>query len=347
MLLLGLAVVAERERWFARLLGAASPERVWIWLAASPREVTPRAFLLARDFELAAVPPSARLAVAADPEYLVRLNGVRIGAGIYRPGAPVDVYEAGPALRRGRNRLLLELRSPIGSGGATLRLTGAGDRLLVASDGEWRVFTAARRKLRSLSTPLPPAPGAAVLGSSPLARWGLPAEQERPAFRDTVVAGSPRPAASWRTARSGEGWRELRRADRNGLGEELVEIDFGEEVAGYLHLEVDQGRAAEGMLFFSPTPDVALDRGPDRVVVAVPRLGFWQDAAAARFRYVTLIGVPSLRSVSVLPLRAEAAAALVEHGPIPGVLGLPMEPARSPLVEELRRRLLSEGEGPG
>jgi hypothetical protein len=345
-LLLGLAVAAERGRWFARLLGAASPAHVWIWVAASPREVTPRAFVLARDFELATVPETARLAVGGDPEYLVRLNGVRVGSGIYRPGAPIDVYPVGGMLREGRNRLQLELRSPIGSGGATLRLTAAEDRLLAASDGEWRVYKGIRRVLRDLDTPLPKAPRVAVLGASPIARWGLPAERERLVFRDEIVAGAARRAGVWRPARSGEAWRQLRgRARRLRAAGDLVEVDFGRETTGYLHLDLDPRRVAEGMLFFSATPGPELDREPDRVVVAVPNLGYWQDAEAARFRYVTLVGLPSLESVAVIPLRAEAAARWSERGPVPGVLGLPMEPARSPLVEALRRRLLLAGEG--
>lgn len=348
LLLLGLAVAAERGRWFTRLLASGTPERTWIWAAASPREVKARAFFLARDFELAAVPPAARLEVMADPEYLVRLNGRRIGSAEYRPDSPIDVYDARSALRVGRNRLLLELRSATGSGGATLRLTDGDGHELLASDAKWRVYGGIWRALSDLDSPPPTGSPSAVLGVAPFGRWSLPALRARPTYLETVANDAVAPARAWRPAGDGN-WRRLaarkRRAERLAAGE-VTEIDFGEEIAGYLHLDLEPQPTVEGMLFFATTAGESLDRAPDSVVVAVPNLNFWQDVAPRRFRYLTLVGLPSVRRVAVVPLRADAAAGLGPPPPVPGLFGQPAEPARVPLVEELRRRLLSGAPAP-
>jgi hypothetical protein len=153
------------------------------------------------------------------------------------------------------------------------------------------------------------------------------------------------PARAWRSAASAGDWLPLPRRRRAPIGAgELVEIDFGREVAGFLHLDLQPTETAHGMLFYAASEGDALDRAPDRVVVAVPNLGFWQDAGPRRFRYVTLVGLPSLRAVSVIPLRSGEAV----EPPQPlvrGLFGTPVEPARSPMVEELRRRVLSNPVG--
>lgn len=344
LLVLVLAIAAERFRWFPRLLSAGAPERLWIWAAAPPRELKPRAFFLARDFHLDAVPAAARLEVMADPEYLVLLNGRRVGSAIYRPDAAIDVYDARPELRPGRNRLVLELRSAIGSGGATVRLVDGDGRELAASGPQWRYYPGVRRALADLDEELPPAASVAVLGSAPFGRWSLPGLRERPSYRDLVDGEVGVWARAWRPSRGDGEWRRLsprrRKPDRLG-GADLMEVDFGREVAGFLHLQLDPQAAVAGMLFFADRPGEPLDRVPDRVVVAVPKLNSWQDVEPRRFRYLTLVGLRSVRRAAVIPLRPAAAAALGEPAPSRGLLGLPAEPARLPLVETLRRELLS------
>jgi hypothetical protein len=138
--LLALAVVAERARWFPRLLGLAEVEREWIWSPDPPRKVEPRVFFAVRDFELDAKPARATLEVLGDPEYVAYVGGARVGSG--RPGADpeVDRYEIAPLLRTGSNRIVLELRSATGSGAATARVVEPGGRVLVRSDGDWAIY---------------------------------------------------------------------------------------------------------------------------------------------------------------------------------------------------------------
>src|SRR5215470_15688070 len=65
--------------------GAAAGAR-WIWVAHDRRQAQPLAFYAVRDFSLAVPPPRARLLALGDHEYVLDLNGKRVGAGCWRPG---------------------------------------------------------------------------------------------------------------------------------------------------------------------------------------------------------------------------------------------------------------------
>jgi len=141
-----------------------------------------------------------------------------------------------------------------------------------------------------------------------------------------------------------QAWRPLPPRRRSLDAGDLVEIDFGREVTGYLHLDVAPRAPAEGIAFFAAGAGASLDRAPDRLIVAVPGLGFWQDVELRRFRYVTLVGLESLQRVAVIPASDAAYAAATPQERPRGLLGGAVEPARSPLEEALRRRLLEVSE---
>ena len=147
----------------------------WIWSGDARRERGPSAFWAARDFTLDAVPASAVLQVQADPEYVLWLNGRRIGAGRFAEGAPLDGYEVAPLLEVGTNRLLAELRSDHGTGGFLLSLTeGSLGRQLLVSDFSWTIL---RRDDPNLLRGFRPLEGGAPAYSwsfPPIGRWGAP-----------------------------------------------------------------------------------------------------------------------------------------------------------------------------
>src|ERR1700680_889865 len=137
----GLTLIVRGERWAASRLGGTTGGAQWIWVAHDRRQAQPLAFYAGRDFTLAAPPPRARLLALGDPEYVLYLNGKRVGAGSWRPGAHLDEYEVGPLLRIGGNRPLAELRSTAGGGGLPARLVDeASGRPLLGTDGGWRTF---------------------------------------------------------------------------------------------------------------------------------------------------------------------------------------------------------------
>ncbi|MBV8202147.1 MAG: hypothetical protein JOZ15_16125, partial [Acidobacteria bacterium] len=137
----GLTLAVRGERWAAARLGGTIGQAQWIWVAHDRRQAQPVAFYAARDFQLAPPPARARLLALGDQEYILYLNGKRVGAGGWRPGARLDAYEVGALLRPGGNRLLAELRSDDGGGGFLASLVDEeSGRMLVGTDGAWRTF---------------------------------------------------------------------------------------------------------------------------------------------------------------------------------------------------------------
>lgn len=337
--LLALAVAVERGGWLGMLRGGR-PERIWIWAPVDLRDVRPRAFLLARDFELGASPAAARLELIGDEEYVLWLNGRRVGSNRYRDGDPLDVYEVGSLLRPGANRVVLELRSATGAGGVTLRLVDAGGRVLAASGPGWRVYPFAWRGLFNAGAPLP-APAAVVLGRSPFGRWGAPVPGPlRPGFADTVTAARPRRARRYRLPVESATWVHLPAGDqrRAPLGA-LVEFDFGREVTGYLTLAVRDPGTATGLLHFGSAPSLRSGWAPDAVAITVPHRGSWQDALPRRFRYVEVAGLDRVLSASVLPVDPERLALLLPPRSETGPFGIQGPPVRLPIADAIWRRL--------
>jgi len=334
--LLLVAVVAERCHWFGRLRALPEPSLVWIWSADPPSLVRPAAFFLAQDMEIAAPPPSARLLVLGDPEYIVYLNGTRIGSGVYRPESPLDVYEVGSLLRSGENRVVLELRSPIGSGGATLRVEDGTGRTLLASDGSWRFYPKAWKGLLE-GEPFWGRSTAKVLGSSPLGRWGSPPTgPAKPLFSDAVEVATPKRARTFRLPLSSRHWIALGQKGRasRGLGG-LVEFDFGETVSGYLHLDFAPAATSPGLLRFANRPADRVGWSPDEVVLPDGNRSFWQDAMPRSFRYLEVAGLPSLRGAVVLPVREQDWLALSTRPPLRGLLGLVPPVVRYPVADQI------------
>src|SRR5690606_29965306 len=148
-------------------------------------------FFASHDFELERIPDTAVAQVLGDQEYLLWINGERAGSGRYHAHAPLETYDVAPLLRLGSNRVVLELRSAIGSGAATLAIVdGAGVPLIETGPG-WKILSAAWRELLDGTTALPRAEEATVLGRSPFGRWGSPQPgPRRPLFRDVVGGGA-------------------------------------------------------------------------------------------------------------------------------------------------------------
>lgn len=318
----GLTLAVRGGRWAVRRWGGLTGGAQWIWAAHERHLAQPLAFYAARDFWLAAPPDRARLLALGDEQYVLYLNGKRVGAGGWRPGGRLDEYEVGALLRPGGNRLLAELRSANGAGGFLASLIDeTSGRTMAATDGDWRTYR--RHRLGLVRGWLPVGPFDAVAaahhrrqgwvsaagpgepafswGRPPIGRWGrVTPGWPRPLFAELTGGRRPLPAASETLYRPPP-------ATGKAGDDTMVLFDWGREITGYLALEpgyepgMDNDlvqpppdRQREALLWVGAAPPQPVGAGiePSSAVVLMPGAGEWLDARLRRFRYALVIGLP-------------------------------------------------------
>jgi hypothetical protein len=304
----------------------------WIWKPVERQDHNPTAFYAIRDFDLHAPPARARLMMAADEEYVVTLNGKRIGAGAYEPGAPLDVYEVGPLLLPGGNRLLVELRSGDGAGGLLVSLVDeATGRQIVGTGERWRILPAWQLGLVRGWMPIGAGEPAFAWGYPPIGRWGRPR------------AGSPRPLLGEEMGPPLAPASMLPLALPAGLAEgrppgSPVLYDWGRTVEGYLSLAVPPSKdLGMALLFTGETPPDPLAVRPTAAVLVMPGEPEWLDARPRRFRYALLVGLkrPAAAVVRPVPPGRVRPPRPVEDR-VFGILGPPL---RTPVEDEIWSKL--------
>jgi hypothetical protein len=330
-------LLAVAVRALPRVRAAASlptGDAQWIWKKLDRKDHYPVAFYAIRDFDLESPPARARLLVTADEEYVLTLNGKRIGAGAYEPGAPLDVYEVGALLFPGGNRLVVELRSACGAGGLLLSLQDGAGRDLVASDEHWRLFP--RHQLGLVRGWLPIGGGepAFCWGYPPMGRWGQP----RPGKPKPLLAREARPllpAVSARPLTLDLGSRERLRPP----GSPIL-YDWGHEVEGYLTLDLSPSREmGAALLFTGGEPPDPLRAKPTGSILILPGRRDWMDARPRRFRYALLVGLARPAAVAVLPVppgEVRPAQPKKEDGMVFGIAGPPL---RTPVEDKVWSKL--------
>jgi hypothetical protein len=342
LLVLVLALAAHlRPVLRARSLPTSSAQ--WIWQPFDARDHTPSAFYAARDFELATPPPPrARLLITADESYVVTLNGKRIGAGALLPGgqpagqrdAPLDVYEVGPLLLPGMNRLLVELRSARGAGGLLASLADEATGLqLVGTDGHWRILPRHELGLVRGWSPIRGGARALCWGYPPIGRWGQPRiGTPRPLLTEQL--GPPQTAALMRPLPLPAGLGEGRPPGASLL------YDWGRPVEGHLTLEVPPAKELGMALLFLGDGDLPPDplaAGPTAAVLIMPGQRDWMDALPRRFRYALLVGLAKPAVAAVLPVPAGAVRSPQPVGT--QVFGIQGPPLRTPVEDEVWGKL--------
>ncbi len=235
LLVIAGALVVRHRRNFATPT-APSWGAQWIWSHAPDGEREEYAFVAWRDFEIEEPPPGARLNIQAEPQWVLTLNGRRLGGGRWRIGDPMTSYEVGSMLRPGTNRILVDLRSRHKVGGLLISLVD-GDRPLLVTDSSWRVLRRIDSEVRSdLATPETSDP-VLVLGPPPTGHWGIP-EATQPSPRHYQLRQSS-PRRPQRVSRV-----DLRLDPRDPPQLRTI-FDFGEDVVGILHFEGLDGRGAD------------------------------------------------------------------------------------------------------
>ncbi len=300
----------------------------WIWSGDARRERGPSAFWAARDFTLDDVPASAILQVQADPEYVLWLNGRRIGAGRFSLGAPLDGYEVAALLQPGTNRLLAELRSDHGAGGFLLSLTaGPGGRPLVASSPAWMILRRDDPNLVRGFRPLEGGTAAYSWSFPPIGRWGAPRlGAVRPLRFERAV---PVPAAG-----------------RSGVPERWVRFDWGPDgTVGRLALRVAPQEAMQVAVLRVQPDGRPEDAPPDErscsaiSVILMPNQREWVDPEVRRIRSAEITGTMRIESARVLPPFGPEERIAEPAVPPRGLLGLKPPPLRTPVEDEVGRQL--------
>lgn len=302
----------------------------WIWRPSDRLDHSPSAFYAIRDFSLDDPPARARLLVTADEEYVLTLNGKRIGAGAFEPGAPLDVYEVGPLLLPGGNRLLVELRSSRGVGGLLASLVDeAKGRQIVGTDESWRIFPRHEPGLPLGWVPIGGGEPAISWGIPPVGRWGMPKVGE-PRTLLTDAAGSALPAVTTLPFPLPAGLND------GGSAGAAVLYDWGRPVEGFLTLGVQPAETqGTALLFTGEAPPDPLKMRPTAAVLIQPGRREWMDARPRRFRYALLVGLGAKAAAAVLPAPAMPAMRSLD-GEVFGIQGPPL---RTPVEDEVWSKL--------
>jgi hypothetical protein len=323
-------------------------EAEWIW-APGPRQQTfPRAFYAVRDFHVDKVPESAEILVSADEEYILYLNGARLGSNRAATPAEVDRYPVGARLRRGGNRLVAELRSASGAGGLLLALgEPSGDGLRLVSDASWRIFDRHHPGLHRAWLPLEEGSEPAVsMGRPPVGRWRVPElGPSRPAYEDLAGGLLRRAPREPVRVQRGEGgswlpWKRDGEERTEPLGS-WVTFDWGEVVSGYLLLDHRlELLSITGLLFVGEDLPDPRGRQVDSCLVTVPESVTWEDVLPRRFRYVTVLGLEGLEGAALYEVDPGPGAVLLAAAPSsPRVFAVEGPPLRSPVEDDVWRRL--------
>ena len=319
------------ERFIHHSRGQATPlgEAQWIWPEDLAQSEDAAAFYLVRDFVVAeswAEGPegSAQLRVAVDPEYVAYLNGVRVGEGglgsgfrtrLTEMGAQVpeqatslDVYEVGSLLEPVGNRLVLEVRTPVGDGGALVQLVVGAESLLV-SDSSFRVAWEHEPGLLEGYTALLDLGAVRSWGPQGTGRWPR-FEPGEPAIVDVGALATARPPEVWATVFEPIDFH-LQPVAAPGPRlepEPSVLIDFGERVTGQLELWLQSDPQRGKDVFFADWPErlkifagnAEHQRTSDTKVVRMRKRAYWRDTEARSFRAVLIRGVDRVEAARVI-----------------------------------------------
>lgn len=343
-----MAHVVPRVR--ARLMvptGAAE----WIWESRHRLDLSPAAFYAVHDFQLDVVPSRARLLVTGDEEYILFLNGQRVGAGAWRAGEQLDAHEVGPLLQPGTNRLMAELRSSRGAGGFLLSLEDGDGRQLAWTDRSWRLF---RNHSTGLLQGWLPLEGDGSPESEPAFSWGFPpvgswrtppVGPTRPPFFEMTGARPVSPATASEMAAFRRNNRKIQKL-REGPKQSESPVknpprrlfDWGREVTGYVSLDVTTStRIQAGLLYLSSAAPPDPQRDPAATVLVLPGKRGWTSALPGRFRYALFVGIERPQAARVQPL-ADPKLFTTLRGAAPdgsGVFGIDPPELRTPIENEI------------
>ncbi len=245
--------------------------------------------------------PRRKCRSSATPSMCCSLNGRRIGSNRFASGAALDRYRVERWLVAGRNRLVVELRSPVGGRWALVRAVGRRaaaravgrfvDDLSGATGGASSASVACRRaNVRGCWA-------AALSGAGAAPVWGRCA---RPS-RTPLAAAEPLTAALVRSTGAHEPWapdcrslapaREPRVRSSSSTSASSAPAICSSPIA---KLQASVGRVRCRRCCW-PSADQPIGGPPWTAATLfrpIPGAGLYQDSTVRRFRYVAVAGLP-------------------------------------------------------
>lgn len=180
------AAFSHLERTYSRKFLDITGGARWIWAQHRMNDNQPLAFFAARDFTLPENRLYTRLKVLGDPEYTVFLNGHeiagrRVGGRRGQDEARViDLYDVSALAKTGRNRIVIAVRAPQGTGGLIASIDIAPEAAnWVVTDGEWKIHRRWDPRILASDAGITSWERPVVIGAPPVGRWNYLQAQER------------------------------------------------------------------------------------------------------------------------------------------------------------------------
>jgi hypothetical protein len=279
----------------------------------------------------------------ADAEYLLFVNGQLVGSNRYVPGAALDRYEISKFLQPGQNRLVVELRTPRGTGGFLCDLEINDDPAKrIVSDDRWMIQSRHLPRLRTGGPLLPTVQRAKAWASPPTGRWGWPKiGASRPDLASIMARQKPLSARKVSTGGGRADWQRVRRARKGSASVgSWVTFDWKKNVQGFIRLKLADREFAGALLFVGRRrPDPLRDK-PANFVISIPGRRSWTDSQPRSFRYATVVGLSELAGAELLEVEKSRFLEFRVQAAAPrGVYGLQDLDLRTPMENKIWRQL--------
>jgi hypothetical protein len=185
------AAFAHLERTYSRKFFDITGRAQWIWAQHRMSDDSPLAFFAARDFDLPENRIHTHLKILGDPEYTVYLNGQEIAGRRVGEQRALDFYDISQLVKTGRNRIVVAVRAPQGTGGLIGAIGIAPESPnWIVTDGAWTIHRRwtpdlLLREPRDGQRETP-----AIVGEPPIGRWNyLSVEPQMLASAPAAIAG--------------------------------------------------------------------------------------------------------------------------------------------------------------
>jgi hypothetical protein len=181
------AAFTHLERTYSRKFFDITGQARWIWAQHRMNENQPLAFFATRDFTLPENRVYTRLKVLGDPEYTVYLNGREIagrrvsGRRGQDEARVIDLYDISSVVKTGRNRIVIAVRAPQGTGGLIASIDIAPEAAnWVVTNSDWKIHRRWDPRILLSDAGIASWESPVVIGAPPVGRWNYLRAHKQP-----------------------------------------------------------------------------------------------------------------------------------------------------------------------